>query len=233
METRNCHYVDNTRALRGLISPEPGLFVQYHVRVNSKEHTRVPLWGESTGDGAFLTKPSNATESIHYSDVILNAVVYQITSVSIVYSTICSGADQGKHQSSTLPVTAQRASYAENVSIWWRHHIHDLFPGHCFACQPIDYLFRLYVLYTGQYIWFIDDKSTLGCVSAQRYQFQWENCWQHGDDSIEIRTPRLFSKWIKLSIFCVVSMCRFKSTIIYIWFHVGVISTWFWLHLFR
>ena len=40
------------------------------------------------------------------------------------------GADQRKHQSSAslafVPVTgefpAQRASNAENVSIWWRHH---------------------------------------------------------------------------------------------------------------
>ena len=50
-----------------------------------------------------------------------------------VYSPVYSGADQGKHQSSASlafegnsPVTgefsAQRASNAENVSIWWRHH---------------------------------------------------------------------------------------------------------------
>ena len=40
----------------------------------------------------------------------------QINSLTIVYS----GADQRKHQSSTA--LAQRASYAENVSIWWRYH---------------------------------------------------------------------------------------------------------------
>ena len=49
-----------------------------------------------------------------------------------VYSNIYSGADQRKHQSITglgagnSPVTgefpAQRASKAENVPIWWRHH---------------------------------------------------------------------------------------------------------------
>ena len=63
----------------------------------------------------------------HYSDVIII-----ITSVSIIYSTFCSGAYQRKHQSVTglcvgnSPVTgefpSQRASDAENVSIWWRHH---------------------------------------------------------------------------------------------------------------
>ena len=52
----------------------------------------------------------------------------------MVCSTFCSGADQRKHQSSATPglcegnspVTgefpSQKASNAENVSIWWRHH---------------------------------------------------------------------------------------------------------------
>ena len=44
----------------------------------------------------------------------------QITSLTIVYSAVCSGADQRKHQSS-CEFPAQRASNAENISIWWRH----------------------------------------------------------------------------------------------------------------
>ena len=36
----------------------------------------------------------------HYSDVIMAAAAYQITSLTIVYSTVYSGADQRKHQSS-------------------------------------------------------------------------------------------------------------------------------------
>ena len=41
--------------------------------------------------------------------------------------TVYSDADKRKHQSSaslagTGEFPAQRASYAENVSIWWRHH---------------------------------------------------------------------------------------------------------------
>ena len=70
----------------------------------------------------------------HYSDVIMGTMASQITSVRDVYSTVYLGADQRKHQSSASlalcagnsPVTgefpAQRASNAENVSIWWRHH---------------------------------------------------------------------------------------------------------------
>ena len=36
----------------------------------------------------------------NYNDVIMSAIASKITSVSIVYSTICSGADRRKHQSS-------------------------------------------------------------------------------------------------------------------------------------
>ena len=36
----------------------------------------------------------------HYNDVIMITMVYQITSLTVVYSTVYSDADQGKHQSS-------------------------------------------------------------------------------------------------------------------------------------
>ena len=63
----------------------------------------------------------------------MGAMASQITSLTIVYSTVYSGADQSKHQSSaslafvwgitgTGEFPAQMASNAENVSIWWRHH---------------------------------------------------------------------------------------------------------------
>ena len=67
---------------------------------------------------------SMCTKSTHYDDVIMGAMASQITSLTIVYSTVYSGADQGKHQSSagTGEFPAQMASNAENVSIWWRHH---------------------------------------------------------------------------------------------------------------
>ena len=38
--------------------------------------------------------------SFHYSDVIMDAMTSQITSLTIVYSTVYSGTDQRKHQSS-------------------------------------------------------------------------------------------------------------------------------------
>ena len=71
--------------------------------------------------------------SIHYDDVIMTTLASQITTLTVVYSIVYSGVDQRK---SKLRVTglcagnspgtgefpAQMASYAENVSIWWRHH---------------------------------------------------------------------------------------------------------------
>ena len=61
----------------------------------------------------------------------MGAIGSQITSLTIVYSTVYSDADQRKHQSAAslaFPGTgefpAQMASNAENVSIWWRHHIY-------------------------------------------------------------------------------------------------------------
>ena len=67
----------------------------------------------------------------HYNAVIMSAMASQITSHTIVYSTVYSVADQRKHQNSA-PLAfmggihrspAQRASNVENVSIWWRHHV--------------------------------------------------------------------------------------------------------------
>ena len=67
--------------------------------------------------------------SSHYRYVKMSAMASQITGVSVVCSTVCSGADQRKHRTSALlafvvtcKFPSQRASNAENVSIWWRHH---------------------------------------------------------------------------------------------------------------
>ena len=43
---------------------------------------------------------SNRAPLLHYNDVIMKAMASQITSLTIVYSNVYSGADQRKHQSS-------------------------------------------------------------------------------------------------------------------------------------
>ena len=64
----------------------------------------------------------------------MGTMASQITSLTIVYSTPYSGADQRKHQSFASlafvlgihrgPVNSpQMVSNAENVSIWWHHHV--------------------------------------------------------------------------------------------------------------
>ena len=61
--------------------------------------------------------------SVHYSDVIMGTIASQITSLTIVYSTIYSDADQRRHLScaenspGTGEFAVQMASYPENVSI--------------------------------------------------------------------------------------------------------------------
>ena len=62
----------------------------------------------------------------------MSARVSQITGVSFVCSTACSGADQRKHQSSLSvafvrgihrsPMYSPHKGNAQNISIWWRHH---------------------------------------------------------------------------------------------------------------
>ena len=68
----------------------------------------------------------------HYSDVIMDTMASQITSLTIVYSIVYSGAD--KKKTSKLRVTGlcagnspatgefpvQMTNNTENVSIWWR-----------------------------------------------------------------------------------------------------------------
>ena len=47
-----------------------------------------------------LAADGSSQSSNHYSDVIMSAMASQITGITIVYSTVYSGADQRKHQSS-------------------------------------------------------------------------------------------------------------------------------------
>ena len=76
--------------------------------------------------------------NFHYNDVIMDTIASQITSLTSVYSTVYSDADQ---KISKLRVTglcagnspkagkfpSQMASSAENVSISWRHHIIEVY----------------------------------------------------------------------------------------------------------
>ena len=80
--------------------------------------------------------------AIHYGDVTMGAMASQITSLTIVYPTVYSGADQRKHQSSSSlafvrgihrwPVNSPHkwpVTRSFDVSIWWRHHVNTTTPN--------------------------------------------------------------------------------------------------------
>ena len=52
------------------------------------------------------------SSSLHYNDIIMSAMVSGITSLMIVYSTVCSSSDQRKHQSSTT------LAYVRGIHQW-------------------------------------------------------------------------------------------------------------------
>ena len=89
------------------------------------------IWGPKLAPKLGLWGPYSTQHWKHYSDVIITVVASQITGVSVVYSTFCSGADQRKYQSSASLVFVRGIHQwpmnsphigASNVSIWWRHH---------------------------------------------------------------------------------------------------------------
>ena len=67
-----------------------------------------------------LTRVKFIPMNFHYNDVIMGAMASQITSLTIVYSTVYSGEDQREHESSAS------LAFVENVSIWWRHHVDSM-----------------------------------------------------------------------------------------------------------
>ena len=68
----------------------------------------------------------------HYSDVLMGAMASEITSFTIVYSTLYSGADQRKHQSSAS------LAFVRGIHWWHVNSPHkELLPGKMF---PFDYV---------------------------------------------------------------------------------------------
>ena len=84
---------------------------------------------------SYIAADAKQKTVFHYSDVIMGTMASRTTNLTIVYSTVYSGADQKKtsklrvsglcerNSSVTGEFPAQRASNVENVSIWWRHHV--------------------------------------------------------------------------------------------------------------
>ena len=96
-----------------------------------QKHEWITLREYVPGDDGMYSIFQKKLLRFNYNDTIMSAMASQLTFVSIVCSSVGSGADQRKHQSSAslgfVPVTGefptQKASNAENASIWWRHHV--------------------------------------------------------------------------------------------------------------
>ena len=101
-------------------------------QMGSPRTSGMALWCSGTLSGCPLKVckifVGSNSYSYHYNDVIMGAMASQITSLTIVYSTVYPGADQRKHQSSASlafvwGIHRSPASNVDNVSIWWRHHV--------------------------------------------------------------------------------------------------------------
>ena len=70
--------------------------------------------------------------TIHYGDAIMGAMAAQIIGVSIIYSTVCLGAYQRKHQSSAVnyphkgPVTRKMFPFDDVIMIGTKPSPHSL-----------------------------------------------------------------------------------------------------------
>ena len=110
------------------LSQQCEVYVQHHSLVSYITHWwATPL----TGELVYII-------ATHYRDIMMTTMASQITSLTIVCSTVYSGADQRK--TSKLLVTgicagnstvtgefpAQRCSNTESVSNWWRHHVYEI-----------------------------------------------------------------------------------------------------------
>ena len=87
-------------------------------QANRRFHVRTPSW---------------LRIGIHYNDIMMGTMASQITTLTIVYSTVIQAQIKEnikaprhwplcREFTGTGEFHAQRASNAENVFIWWRHH---------------------------------------------------------------------------------------------------------------
>ena len=68
-----------------------------YARAEAKQHSHSLIINSSSYDPLYICNAFQ--QATYYSDVIMSAMAFQIACVSVVYSTICSVADQRKHQS--------------------------------------------------------------------------------------------------------------------------------------
>ena len=100
---RRCCNSDITWAVRLLQLPANRLVVQQVDQVNNKENTRmIPVVSIEKDPAIRKTSPWQVVVVVlgclHYNDVIMGAIASQITSLTVVFSTVYLDTDKRKHQ---------------------------------------------------------------------------------------------------------------------------------------
>ena len=109
------------------------------------------------------------------SDVIISAMASQSTGVSIVYSTVCAGADQRKHQRSASP------AFMRGINRWPGNSPHKglvrrkcfhLMTSSCIIDIRLDSVFSTYSIYAGIFlylIWYLIPYIMLARIHVTKY----------------------------------------------------------------
>ena len=127
--------------------------VQSYVCPSTSEVTLIDMgkieWYKTT------MKPNTAwiMGIIHYSDIIMSAMAYKITSLAVVYSTVYSDADQRKHQSSASLAFVwgiHRDRWIPRTKGQWRGKCFHLMTSSCHEtyCTFIAYRLTSFFMYS-------------------------------------------------------------------------------------
>ena len=113
-----------------LSPPYPSTHVQLYPLTESVQLPE--FWQGSLAHSSISARRNGNTVDVHYSDVIMSMMASQITSVSMVCSTVCSGEDQRKHKSSASlafamgihqwSVNSPHKGPVTRKMFLWRHH---------------------------------------------------------------------------------------------------------------
>ena len=126
----------------------------------------------STCPNELLTHPFE-----YYSHVIMGATASQITTVSSVYSTVCSGADKRKHQSSASLATVRGIHPSPVNSPHKRPVTRKLFPFDDVIMEPKINLYDCYLVEVHTFF--------LPCPLLAFIQWSWNYKTSWGEDSTD------------------------------------------------
>ena len=172
--------------------------------------------------------------SLHYDDVIMGTIASQITSLTIVYSTVsklratglCAGNSPvtcGEFTGDRWIPRAQMASNAENVSIWWRHHGFRVLNTNIYGSWQYIMLWRIPIIHTFHFTSLCHDniiewKHFPRCCPFERGIQRCPVDSPHKRQSFDVFFDRRLDKWLSKQ-----SRCRwFETPSRSLWRHCNV-----------